>query len=377
MDMRVKSGPACGTIAMTASTLARLIPLFVLGALSVPAVHAQETVVSVATSKSQAITQEIRATGSVTSPRAAMLSTAVGGLIDKYAVDIGDVVAAGDKLVELDADLARFELEGARAGELEIEHALQDAQRRYAEAAQLGGEQGVVAATEIESRRAEVAMLEASLAAARAAVRQRQEVLARHTIRAPFSGVVSERPAEIGEWVNPGDALLRLVATADLQFDFRLPQDAFGGLAVAMPVTLSVESMPGQDFAGRIVAIVPVSDPGDRTFLLRAAMDDGAAKGSIVPGMSARLRVVVDTGREGVVVPRDAILRYPDGRTVVWVLQPQGEKTVARERLVTLGQEFDGGIEIRTGLKNNERVVVRGNEGLRDGQLVAIRSLAQ
>ncbi len=333
---------------------------------------AQDALVAVANSEMQPIYRMIRATGGITSPRAALLSTAAGGLIARFAVDIGDVVATGDKLVELDADLARFELQGVRANLEETRNALQDARRRYQEAERLGGEQGVIAATEIESRRAEVAVLEASLAAAAARVSQYEEIVARHTVRAPFSGVVTERSAEVGEWVNPGDALLRLVATDNLQFDFRLPQADFRGLAAGQPVTLSVDSLPDQEFPGRIVAIVPVSDPGDRTFLLRVVASDVVPVG-MMPGMSARMRIAVDQGYTGVVVPRDAILRYPDGRTVVWVVEQQDARTVARERLVSLGQVFDGQVEVRSGLQAGRVIVVRGNEALRDGQSVEVR----
>ncbi len=66
-------------------------------------------------------------------------------------------------------------------------------------------------------------------------------------------------------------------------------------------------------------------------------------------------------------------LRYPDGRTSVWIVQAQDDKAIVRERIVKTGIEFDEQVEIRSGLESGLRVVARGNEALRDGQPVAVR----
>jgi multidrug efflux pump subunit AcrA (membrane-fusion protein) len=92
----------------------------------------------------------------------------------------------------------------------------------------------------------------------------------------------------------------------------------------------------------------------------------------ITPGMSARGQLSIDTRRSGVVVPRDAILRFPDGRVTVWVIDKQAGQTVVREQRVRTGLEFDGVVEIKSGLSSAGSVVVRGNETLQDGQVVTI-----
>ena len=94
----------------------------------------------------------------------------------------------------------------------------------------------------------------------------------------------------------------------------------------------------------------------------------------MTPGMSARVNVSLRTGQRGTVVSRDAIIRYPDGRITVWVLEKNGEKALVRERKVAIGIAFEGFVQIRSGLKEGERVVVRGNESLQDGQAVQLAS---
>ncbi|MDX1480557.1 MAG: efflux RND transporter periplasmic adaptor subunit, partial [Woeseiaceae bacterium] len=280
-------------------------------------------------------------------------------------------VAAGDVVVTLDRELEQLAFERSAAEAAEASAALDDARRRLAEAERVGPTRAI-AESEIKSLRAEVVRAEAALEAAVAARRQREAVVRRHTVRAPFGGVVSRRVAEAGEWVNPGNGLVELVATEGLRFDFRVPQSHFARLGPDTPVDITLDAAPGASIAGRIQAIVPVKDPGARTFLLRVVAD-GAGAVSATPGMSAQARLRIDAGRTGVVVPRDALLRYPDGRTTVWVVDSGGDGPLVRERRVDIGVEFDGLVEIRSGLDAEALVVTRGNEVLRDGQPVSIR----
>jgi hypothetical protein len=120
-----------------------------------------------------------------------------------------------------------------------------------------------------------------------------------------------------------------------------------------------------------IDAIVPVSDASSRTFLIHVRIDAGDAV--VTPGMSAHGQLRLSTGREGVVISRDAILRYPDGRVTVWVINPGSEPPTVAEKRVTTGHSFNGLITIREGLKADEVVVVRGNESLQEGQQVRIQ----
>lgn len=324
--------------------------------------------VVVETSSMESITEVLRVSGTVTSPRAAVLSPAVGGLVAVLDVDAGDRVAAGEVVVGLDDELARLALRRAEAAQAEARSALADARRRLEEAERLVGERSI-AETEVKSRRAEVEADEAALAAASAGASEQRALLARHAVRAPFAGVVAERLTELGEWVSPGDALLRLVATDGLRFDFRVPQNRYGAVSADTPVQVFLDAAPGGAWQGRIQAIVPVNDPAARTFLLRVTAPDAPA----APGMSARAALHLDTGRRAVVVSRDALIRHPDGRSTVWIVEGGGEDATVTERRVDTGLEFDGRVEVVSGLEAGLRVVVRGNESLQEGQSVTVR----
>ncbi len=327
--------------------------------------------VRVEQSATRPVVQVVVVSGSVTSPQSAVLSPSVGGLIERIDVDAGDQGAAGAIVVAMDRELESLDLERVRAEESQARSELEDSRRRFAEAEKVGPERGIPE-TQIKSLRAEVVRDEAALAAATAAARQQAAVVRRHDVRAPFAGVVSERYAEVGEWIAPGDGLIELVATDRLRFDFRVPQTYYTRIDTDTGVELSLDALPDSSIPGRIQAIVPVKDPGARTFLLRVVAQWDTPL-MVTPGMSARATIRVDTGHESVVVPRDALLLYPDGRKTVWVADSSGAETTVHEQRVQTGQEFDGLVEIRSGLEAGVAVVTRGNEALQNGQSVELQ----
>ena len=324
--------------------------------------------VTLSNSETQAVTQIVNVSGTVTSPSSSVLSPSIGGLVERTNVDAGDRVEAGDVLVVLDRELVSLALERAVAEETQARIALDDSRRRLSEAEEVGPQRGI-AESEIKSLRAEVTQDEAALKSSSAAVREQQAILARHEVRAPFNGVVSQRIAEIGEWVSPGNGLVELVATDGLRFDFRVPQTYFAQITSDTRVDITLDALPGEIVPGRVQAIVPVKDPGARTFLLRVVPESQEGR-RVTPGMSARAAIRIDTGRTAVVVPRDALLLYPDGRRTVWVAESEGSDMVVREQRVRTGVEFDGFVEIQSGLEAGLAVVSRGNEALRNGDVV-------
>ena len=327
--------------------------------------------VNVDEAQERPIVRTVRVNGTVTSPNAAMLSPSVGGLVARFNVDAGDRVNAGDVLVQLDAELQTLELRRREAELRQAEAALADSRRRLDEAERVRSS-NAIAESEIESRRATADRDAAALAAAQAAVQQQRSIVGRLSVKAPFAGVISQRLAAVGEWVSPGNALVELIETDNLRFDFRVPQEYYEDISLQTAVDLASDAAPGFRADGRIIAVVPVKDAGSRTFLVRVEANGGSHP-AITPGMSARGTLKVDAKRTGVVVSRDALLRYPDGRHVVWIVDGSQEIPVVRERPVETGLMFDGLVEIRTGIRAGDIVVTRGNEALQEGQQVRIQ----
>lgn len=317
-----------------------------------------------------ALVEEVPVSGSVVSSRIANLSTEVSGIVDSLSVDIGERVSAGDEILRLNAELQRLSLEATRAETEQVVHELEDARRRLTDARKLGKIQSV-SANAIESLAAEVRIDSARLKRAQAEQRRLEAQLARHRLTAPFGGIISRKLVEQGEWIQPGETVVELTALSNLRIDFRVPQSVFAKLDKSTRLRISLDAFPGESFDGKIDTIIPVTDPGNRTFLLRASVD--GLKSRLAAGMSASAILRLNTDARGVVVPRDALIRYPDGRVTVWVVEQQGDQASVKERQVRTGIGFNGGVSITSGIEPDTLIVVQGNEALYDGQSVVVR----
>ncbi|MBL7249798.1 efflux RND transporter periplasmic adaptor subunit [Alloalcanivorax marinus] len=307
-------------------------------------------------------------TGTITARRGALLSTAVAGQVTGLKVEPGDSVARGDVLLELDAELNRLARDSARAAAEEARAARDDARRRLNEASTLAARRSI-AATEVRGLESELEIAEAALAAARVEQRRQEALLRRHTLTAPFDGVISGKLTEVGEWVTPGTAVLELVNLQELRADFAVPQEYFPRLDKDNVLTVRLGGDAGPAHDARITAIVPVNDPDSRTFLLRARVTEPPP---MTPGMSARATLVLRGDTASLAIPRDALVRYPDGRVTVWVAESRDGKLLAREQRLRVGPGLDDRVTVLEGLSAGDRVVVRGNESLSDGRELRI-----
>lgn len=326
--------------------------------------------VVVATAEVREVTELVPVSGTVSSPRVARLSTEVAGRVEQVLVEAGDHVDVGAPLLRLDGALAQLALEAVQAATEQARAELADARRRLADAERLARARGI-AQTEVRARQTEVRSDTAALRLRQAEQRTAAERLRRHELQAPFEGVISRKLTEAGEWVTPGDPVLELLAVRGLRVDFRVPQGYFPRIGQATPVELRLDALPGRSLPGRIGEIVPVSDPSARTFLVRVYPE--ADDLPLTPGMSASGTLRLRTGERRVVVSRDVLIRHPDGRLTVWVVQGDGPQPTVAERQVDTGLAFDGLVAVTDGLEAGERVVVEGNEALQQGQRVAVQ----
>lgn len=313
--------------------------------------------------------EQFQLTGTLTADRAAGLSPRVDGLVQTLRVDAGDRVKTGQPLVQLDDAVARHALARARAEAKEAEANAGEAERLLAEGRRLAADK-FIPASQVGTLEARLEQARAVLASARAAVAEQDELVRRHVLPAPFDGVVAARHAEAGEWVQRGDTVLDLVATDRVRLDLQVPQERYAALAGEARVQVFPDALPGQSLPAKVEARVPVTDPQARTFLLRLRVED--PQGRLLPGTSARAAVSLPASEPALAVPRDALLRQPDGGYSLFVALPEGEGYVARQRTVRVLRDRGSQVAIAEGLAEGERVVVRGNEALRDGQAVRL-----
>lgn len=361
----VDTAPLCLPVMKPNSKMISLLLLAATGALSAQ----QLAPVSIALPEVQPAVEQVELTGSFTARRSARLSPRLSGLVEQVEVDAGDAVETGQVLFRLDDRLARLEQAQADAAVAEAQAALDEALRLRDEGRRLRGDR-FLPETEVRARESAAQIAQAALDVARATRDTAAERVARHAIVAPFSGVIAERLTEAGEWVQTGTAVATLVAVDELWLDVQAPQGLWPELARRVEVEILVDALGGTAFPAEVAARVPVSSSTARTFLLRLVLREPVAQ--ITPGMSARARLRISTDDDALLVPRDALIRYPDGTTTVFVVDRSTNPPVARQRQITLGRVAGDKAVIASGLEADAPVVVRGNETLSDGQPVRI-----
>ncbi|MCA9538766.1 MAG: efflux RND transporter periplasmic adaptor subunit [Myxococcales bacterium] len=288
----------------------------------------------------------------------AALAAAVTGMVERVNGRAGDRVAEGDALVVLDRALIEPALAGARAEQLRIEAELRQARRELERARSLP--HPVVTDAEREKFSARVEMLDAELRGRVAAVKRLQAESDRHTVRAPFAGVISRRRVEPGQWLSPGQPVVDLVSADTLQIDVDVAADLLPHLRVGGKAKLT--GVP--EVSASIAGIVPALDEVTRTARVRLTPDEAAPW--LLPGVPVDVRFPLSVG-DGVLVSRDALVRGPQGVRVVKVVDGKAE-SIAVEVKASAGEQAVVVGEIAPG----DQIVVRGNERVRPGQPLEI-----
>ena len=339
-----------------------------------PAAGAQAPAqVEVASITRTAMQRTVTLAGSLRSPQISAISARVAGYVTGFAVEAGTRVDPGQLLLTLDDEIAGLELQRREAVLREAEALAADQQRRVSEAADLI-EANNFSRSELASLRAELAARRARLAQFRAETEIHRTRLGHHRVTAPFPGVVTERMVEVGNQVSADTPLVGVARMDPLWAEVQMPQRYLNLLGTGTPVRVMPDYEGGEWLDAEVSSLVPVSTDGSRTFLVRCELQN--PDWQLAPGMSLRMELALGGDEPVLQVPADAITHDMGGRARIWVVRDGAaeEPTVAAPLTVEVGRRDDDQVEV-TGkdLRPGLHVIVRGNEGLRPGQPVAVR----
>lgn len=302
------------------------------------------------------------------------------GAVGTIQARVGDRVKKGDILVTLISDMldAERSRKAAELSQYTASIARADAQLRLAnqELKRLERLRRSVAFSvaryqdkqrEVERYRGAVSEARAKKDQARAELRMADINLRNARITAPFDGVITRRHVEVGNYLNIGNPVMAMVNDTSLEVEAEVPVPRLGGLPPGTIVTVIPEF--GKPFKASVRAIVPEENALARTRLIRFTPSLGNRNGSVAANQSVLLRIPTAAPRMATTVHKDAITQRR-GRKVVFLYNPDNKKVVMRR--VDLGDAFGVRFEVLKGLKAGDRVVVLGNERLRDGQRVRV-----
>jgi RND family efflux transporter MFP subunit len=309
----------------------------------------------------------LEAVGNVRAAQTSQIaSQAMGNLIEVNTKE-GDHVASGQVLALIDDAQPRAAVEQAsaavtaaqkEAASADVEFALTESTlKRYQqlyEKKSISPQEFDEIKTRYQSAEARRDMARAGEAQANAALTQARTALAHTQVRAPFTGVVTEKKADAGTLASPGMPLFtledtrryRLEATVD-ESDLRLVH-----MGAAVPVLL--DALGNAQISGRVTEIVPAADPASRSFLVKIDLPSDARLRS---GLFGRARIARD-GRSALFIPQTAIVVRGQLHGVFVVDQNQ----IAQLRYITLGQPSGQQVEALSGLQDGEKIVVAPGE---------------
>ncbi len=271
------------------------------------------------------------------------------GVALQVMAEVGQQVRAGQILVRLDS--ARAVLQAAQS-----EAQLRKLEANYRRSQQLFAQQ-LVSANDLDQLRFDVENI-------RAVNRLANLELSYANVAAPISGVIAERSIKIGNFVQINSPIFRIVDTSRLEAVLNVPERELVTLKAGLPVQLLVDALPGKPFQGRVDRIAPVIDSGSGTFRVICAFEGG---GLLQPGMFGRIRIDYDQRGDAPVIPRSALLDDENDPAVFTVRNGKAVRTP-----IKLGYYEGEWVEVRGGLKPNDRVVTAGKVALRDGSEVQV-----
>lgn len=297
----------------------------------------------------------LEAVGGFTAIQGVRVTTEVPGLVKEIRFHSGQDVQAGDLLVELDDAVDRAELKDLLAS---------------VRLAKVEFTRQVRLLRNDNTTRSAYDNALASLQSLRAKAEAKQALIRKKRIRAPFSGRLGIRQIDLGEYLEPGSAIVPLQALAPIYLDFTLPEQHLARLAESQRVRATVRAFPARTFEGRITAINPGVDPETRNVRVRATV--GNPEQRLRPGMFAEVQVLLPGRREVRVLPRTAITFNPYGDSVFTITRDQDDHLVVQRRQVKTGAVRDGRVEILEGVEPGQRIVAAGHMKLRNGQRVRV-----
>jgi len=182
-------------------------------------------------------------------------------------------------------------------------------------------------------------------------------------VYSPIDGYVSDRPADLGEYVSTTTKVATVVRINPLRVRIDIPEQAIPAVNVGQSVSVTTSAWPDRNFSGRIARISPNVTPTSRTLTVEAEIENGS--GVLKPGQFATVRILESRATPATLVPARAV-RTESGVSRVFVIK-DGH---AQERLVQLGQTEGDLVEIKSGVAASENVATSNIEQLSDGMAV-------
>jgi RND family efflux transporter MFP subunit len=290
-----------------------------------------------------------RLDGVIEAVRKTTVSAQISGEVEAVFFDVDDYVEKDEVIIQLNDKQPAARLKQAEAELKEAAARLKEAKDEYERVKGVFKKQ-VVSKKAMDAAEAALKAAQAKYEAARAGKEQAQEQLEYTRIRAPYSGIVTERHVEVGETAQPGKQLVSGISLDHLRVNVDVPQNMIN--AVRESGAVAIETPGGEVIEVSRTTVFPYAEPASHTFRVRLEFNGDDLK--LFPGMF--VKAVFEIGQRGVlVVPTRSIVRRSEV-TAVYVQMPEGNITM---RAIRKGHDLaDGNTIVLSGLEQGEQVAI-------------------
>jgi RND family efflux transporter MFP subunit len=339
-------------------------------ALNTETAQAALTAVSVVSPKQTAPADEIILPGNVQPYISSPIYSRTNGYLKKWYFDIGAHVKQGELLAVIETPEVDQQLEQARSNLLTAQANLELAsitKTRYQGLLKSNAVSQQDADNAVGTYNANAAIVEAD----KAAVQQYSALVSFEKVYAPFDGVITARNTDIGDLINSGSStaaktdLFHIAQPGKLRVYVNVPEEYSRGIKVGMTADLSLAEFPDRKFQGRVVRTADDINLTTRTLLIEIDVDNPT--GTLLTGSYAEVHLAVPTSNSTFLLPVNTLLFRTEGLRVGIVRNRKVELTA-----VTPGHDFGNEIEIISGLKLDDQVIINPPDSVISGQEVQI-----
>jgi RND family efflux transporter MFP subunit len=329
------------------------------------------------------VSEKISLTGALKAKEQVDVNAKIQGRITRIAVDTGQAVARGALIAVIEDDEIQQQIERSKAAiavvdasiaqrEAELSNAKAELERKKKLV-----EEGLLSRIELDALETRVRVSQSQLELARAQRRQSEAEQRELNIRqgqtrvfAPINGIVAKRHLAIGAMANAATPIVTIVSVSPMVIEAKASERDIARIKRGAMVTVRVDSLPGQNFSGRVMRISPILDPQTRNGLVEIEITNrgGALKGE----MFARAELDLGSARDSTLLPRDALVYRGDQPGVYFI-----ESEKAKFQPVETGLTQDDKVEVTKGLKTGDVVITRGSNLVKDGDRVRVQQGGQ
>jgi multidrug efflux system membrane fusion protein len=317
--------------------------------------------------ESRNVEYSVTAVGSLDAFERVAVTARVAGAVERVNFREGQLVKAGQPLVEIEPERYRLAVAAAEATLNKALAAKSEAEAGYARRQEANAKNaGLIRGEEIETWRTKVQTAAAEVTQAQAAVAQARLNLRDAFVRAPVSGIIQTRTVETGQYVPVGTVLSTLMRRDPLLLRFQIPEGDALPLRPGVIARFNVAE-DATEHQARITHVAAAASQSSRMVDITANVLN-SNRPELRPGAFARVTIPIGSTRAAPVIPQTAIRPSEKGFLAYTV-----NDGVATQRILTLGMRTaDGQVEVKDGLRTGEMLVIRGAEALRDGAKVKV-----